>query len=91
MSKLQEIVKDREAWCAADHADSQRVRHDLVATEQQLIKKDLSVLCLQVTSLTQLQVACCSKWLAHNRDAVFFLLYSPCQSIWQKQMVQALV
>ena len=31
LSKLQGIVKDREAWCAA--ARSQRVRHDLV-TEQ---------------------------------------------------------
>ena len=30
LSKLREIVKDREAWCAAVHG----VRHDL-ATEQQ--------------------------------------------------------
>ena len=33
LSKLQEIVKDRGAWCAA--VGSQRVRHDL-ATEQKL-------------------------------------------------------
>ena len=33
LSKLQEIVKYREAWHAAVHG-SQRVRHDL-ATEQQ--------------------------------------------------------
>ena len=32
LSKIQEIVNDREAWCVAVHG-SQRVRHDL-ATEQ---------------------------------------------------------
>ena len=37
LSKLQERVKDREAWHAAVHG-SQRVGHDLV-TEQQSIKQ----------------------------------------------------
>ena len=32
LSKLQEIVRDREAWCVAVHG-LQRVRHEL-ATEQ---------------------------------------------------------
>jgi len=34
LSKLLEVVKDREAWRAALHGGSKRVRHDL-ATEQQ--------------------------------------------------------
>ena len=36
LSRLPEIVKDREAWCAAAHR-VQTVRHDL-ATEQQTRK-----------------------------------------------------
>ena len=35
LRKLQDIVKDREAWCAVVHVGLQRVRHCL-ATEQQL-------------------------------------------------------
>ena len=34
LSKLRQIVKDREAWCAAVHV-VQRVRHDLVTEQQQ--------------------------------------------------------
>ena len=37
LSKLREIVMNREAWCAAVHEVS-RVRHDL-ATEEQMVRE----------------------------------------------------
>ena len=49
MVKLQEMVKDREAWCAAVHG-SQRVRHGL-ATEQ-LIQKDFTPRSLNISAKT---------------------------------------
>ena len=38
LSKLQDIVKDREAWHAAVHGVA-RVRHDLVTEQQQQTKQ----------------------------------------------------
>ena len=35
LSKLQEIVKDREAWCAVVHG-LKRIRHNLATEQQQL-------------------------------------------------------
>ena len=40
LSKLQEIVKDREAWCA-QYKGLQKVKHNL-ATEQQLLSPSRS-------------------------------------------------
>ena len=36
LSKLREMVKDREAWHAAVHG-AQRVRHDLVTKQQHTV------------------------------------------------------
>ena len=38
LSKLREIVKDREAWCAVVH--SRRVRHDLVTVNNNILFPD---------------------------------------------------
>ena len=37
LCRLREMVEDREAWCAAVHEVTKRVRHDLV-TEQPVVK-----------------------------------------------------
>jgi len=40
LSKLWEIVKDRETWCATVHGVTKKVRHDLATEQQRLDKGD---------------------------------------------------
>ena len=47
VSKLREVVKDREAWCGAVFMGSQRVRHDW-ATEQQQPTSGFFLICLTI-------------------------------------------
>jgi len=40
LSKLWEIVKDRETWCTTVHGVTKKVRHDLATEQQRLDKGD---------------------------------------------------
>ena len=44
LSKLREIMKDREAWRAAVHG-SQRVRHNLATEQQQFLVAPCGIFC----------------------------------------------
>ena len=55
LGELWEMVKDREAWCAAVHGISRRVRHDTAAKQQQpMFGRPSLATPSQITATTQL-------------------------------------
>ena len=72
LSKLQEIVKDREAWHAAVH--SVAVRHNLVTERQQFIQREVNTLSLDCSSLlliVEQKKMSSVMWTAHEREDLF--------------------
>ena len=71
LSKLQELVKDREAWCAVQPMGLQIVRHDLATEQQQciFIRSTFPSLC-NFRSL-----------LVNRRNSLILLINYPCAHI----------
>ena len=67
LSKLREMVKDREAWCAAVHRVT--VRHDLV-TEQQWTTKEGSGAEVLVSSRQDVFLEGCPSTLQQHSGGV---------------------
>ena len=63
LNKLQEILKDREAWCVAS-MESQRVRHDWATEQQQGTRRLLSCPLNQEEELSLVGQGCLSELLA---------------------------
>ena len=55
LSKLPEIVEDREAWQAIQVMGSQRIGHDLV-TEQQVVRKKEKI--IHISQLPKVHFLC---------------------------------
>ena len=62
LGKLQEMVRDREAWHAAVHTGLQRVRHDWVTEQQQMISNQP-----QLCKNGHTQHFWCFKWREKSR------------------------
>ena len=74
LSKSQETVKDKEAWCAAVHV-LQRVRHNLVTEQQQQIEWLYSLLSFELPEYNHISWSLKSRPGEKNLKILFFQTY----------------
>ena len=80
LSKSQETVKDKEAWCAAVHV-LQRVRHNLVTEQQQQIEWLYSLLSFELPEYNHISWSLKSRPGEKNLKILFFQTYFASQEL----------